>query len=314
MSARAKAQRPDKPPEGAAGQPQAGTSSDAPTELGPTSRSAAGADDLEASVQPVDGRAVETQSEPATVPAPAAAARVPGSLVYPPVAEARPSSRPVFIAAFAALTLLVAIGVLLVRQGLANDSGTPAVSRSPTPTATRADVISEVSFGPGLALSESQHVVFDHPVSTIALTVPKLAAKAGGGTFNPRIGNLQILIGNRSPINVPQSLHAGTSVTVHLPKATHRLDVVYVAYNAVIRSKPSSQQRAAALVTPLTLTPTAGMTSTLHITGPNVTNIGCTSPDGTSQTCGAESTQGWTVTRGPGQQDLAVIAQLNLQK
>jgi hypothetical protein len=275
------------------------------------------ANGIEASVrppQPVDARPAEPRPELAYLPAPDAPTQVPPPLVYPPVAEARPSSRPVFAVAFAALLLLVALGVLLVRQGMADDSDTAAVASSTPSAAGGADVISEVSFGPGLALSESQHVVFDHPVSSIALTVPRLATTAGGGAFNPRIGNLQILVGNASPINVPQSLHAGTSVTVHLPAATSRLDVVYVAYNAVVRSKPSSQHRAAALVTPLTLTPTAGMTSTLHIDGSNVTNIGCTSPDGTSKTCGSENAQGWMVTRGPSQQDLAVIAQLNLQK
>jgi hypothetical protein len=291
MSARAKARKPDTTPED-------------------------GANGIEASVRPqqsVDVRPDEPQPELAYLPAPDAPVQVPPPLVYPPVAEARPSSRPVFAVAFAALLLLVALGVLLVRQGMTNDSDTAALASS-TPSATRADVISEVSFGPGLVLSESQQVVFDHPVSTIALTVPKLATTVGGGAFKPRIGNLQILVGNGSPINVPQSLHAGASVTVHLPAATSRLDVVYVAYNSVVLSKPSSQHRAAALVTPLTLTPTVGMTSTLHIDGSNVTNIGCTSPDGTSTTCGSQSAQGWMVTRGPSQQDLAVIAQLNLKK
>jgi hypothetical protein len=68
-----------------------------------------------------------------------------------------------------------------------------------------------------------------------------------------------------------------------------------------------------ALVTPLTLASTSGLTSTLHIGGDNVTNIGCTKPDGTSQSCGSESSDGWTVIRTPQQQRDAVIAQLDLQ-
>jgi hypothetical protein len=55
------------------------------------------------------------------------------------------------------------------------------------------------------------------------------------------------------------------------------------------------------------------LTSTLHIAGDKVTNIGCTKPDGTSQSCGSESPDGWTVTRTPQQQRDAVIAQLDLQ-
>src|ERR1700712_4367520 len=115
-----------------------------------------GVNGVEASVppQPVDVSRDEAQPELAYLPAPDAPIRVPPPLVYPPVAEARPSSRPVFAVAFAALLLLVAIGVLLVRQGMTDDSANATVASS-APSATGADVISEVSFGPGLALSES---------------------------------------------------------------------------------------------------------------------------------------------------------------
>jgi hypothetical protein len=239
----------------------------------------------------------------------------PARLVYPPVTEERPSSRPVLVAAFAALVLLVAVGVLLIRngQGSAEDpdpAGTVTVPSGDTQVAT---VVSQTSFGPGLVLSESQHVTFDQPVSSLTLAVPKQAATVGGGAFDPRIGNLQVLLADGPPMNVRQSLRPGTSVTVKLPAASSQLDVVYVAYHAVARSVPSSQHRAVALVTPLTLTPTSGVTSTLHITGDNVTNIGCTTPDGTSQSCGSESSNGWTITRTPEHQGDAVIAQLDLQ-
>ncbi|MDX6319762.1 MAG: hypothetical protein QOD35_3162 [Nocardioidaceae bacterium] len=242
------------------------------------------------------------------------AAAPPARLVYPPVAEERPSSRPVLITALAALVLLVAAGVLLVRHGQSS-SGDPASgpATSATGSAGAADVVSQVSFGPGLVLSESQHFVFDKPVSSVTLAVPKQAATAGGGEFDPRIGNLQILMGDGAPMNVRQSLRPGTSTTVTLPEAGTRLDVVYVAYHAIVRSEPSSQHRAAALVTPLTLTSSSGLTSTLHIAGDNVTNIGCTKPDGTSQSCGSESPDGWTLVRTPRQQADVVIAQLDLQ-
>jgi hypothetical protein len=238
----------------------------------------------------------------------------PARLVYPPVAEQRPSSRPVLITALAALVLLVAAGVLLVRHGQSSSADPATGPTEPTSaSAGAADVVSQVSFGPGLVLSESQHFVFDNPVSSVTLAVPKQAATAGGGEFDPRIGNLQILMGDGAPMNVRQSLRPGTSITVTLPEAGTRLDVVYVAYHAIVRSEPSSQHRAAALVTPLTLTSSSGLTSTLHITGDHVTNIGCTAPDGTSQSCGSESADGWTVTRTPQQQRDAVIAQLDLQ-
>jgi hypothetical protein len=241
------------------------------------------------------------------------AAAPPARLIYPPVAEERPSSRPVFIAAFAALVLLVAVGVLLVRHGQSSATGRAAPTASGVTSTRGADVVSQVSFGPGLVLSESLHVVFDKPVSSVTMAVPKQAATAGGGVFDPRIGNLQILMGDRSPLNVNQSLRPGTSVTVTLPTAATRLDVVYVAYHAVVHNKPSFRHRAAALVTPLTLSPSSGLTSTVHIVGDNVTNVGCTAPDGTSATCGSESSSGWTVTRTPQHHGDAVIAQLDLQ-
>jgi hypothetical protein len=253
---------------------------------------------------PSDGEPVRTASPGAS----------PARLVYPPVAEERPSSRPVLIAALIALVLLVAAGMLLVRHGQSSSAGPttgPAISTASS--ASAAEVVSQVSFGPGLVLSESQHVVFDKPVSSVTLTVPKQAATAGGGEFDPRIGNLQILMGDGPAMNVRQSLRPRTSVTVPLPTAASRLDFVYVAYHSIVRSEPSSQHRAAALVTPLTLTSGSGVTSTLHIAGDNVTNIGCTKPDGTSRSCGSESSDGWTVVRTPQQQRDAVIAQLDLQ-
>jgi hypothetical protein len=220
----------------------------------------------------------------------------------------------VFLAAFAALLLLVAVGALLIRQGLSPAGDPPVASPTPAPgSGTRTAVVTEATFGPGLVVSESQHVVFDRPMRRITLTVPKQAATAGGGAFDPRIGNLQVLVGDGPPLNVRQSLHAGTSITVRLPAPATRLDVVYVVYHAVVRSKPSSQQRAAALVTALSLTPGTGMTTTLHIDGTNVTNIGCTAPGGASRTCGSESARGWKVTQGPQRRNDAVIAQLDLR-
>jgi hypothetical protein len=235
-------------------------------------------------------------------------------LVYPPVTEEVPSSRPVLVVALVALLLLIAVGVILVRHGVTSDSGTDTGSGAGAPTrGVGADVVSEASFGPGLVVSQSQHVVFSEPVANFTLTVPKQVTTVSGGAFHPRIGNLQVLLGDGAPINVRQSLRPGSKVTVDLPGPTTRLDIVYVAYGAVVRSQPSSQHRAIALVNPLTLSPRAGMASTLHVDGTNVTNIGCTRPGGASWSCGAESAHGWTVTRGPNQEPVAVVAQLDLQ-
>jgi hypothetical protein len=257
-------------------------------------------------VGPPDG----TRTEPQFV----GPANMQARLVYPPVVEERPSSRPVLVAAFIALLLLLAVGVILVRQGLSSASGADTRTGSEGQAgAVGADVVSEASFGPGLVVSQSQHVVFSQAVSALDLTVPQQTTTVSGGAFHPRIGNLQVLLGDGAPINVRQSLYPGKTVTVDLPGPTTRLDIVYVAYGAVVRSQPSSQHRAIALVNPLTLSSHSDMASTLHIDGTNVTNIGCTWPNGASQSCGSESSHGWTVTRGAKQQDVAVVAQLDLQ-
>jgi hypothetical protein len=259
-------------------------------------------------------RAVPAVDPEPTEPPSAGPADPQARLVYPPVTEELPSSRPVLVVALVALLLLTVVGVLLVRQGLASHSEPDTSSGAGAPTrGGGADVASEASFGPGLVVSQSQHVVFIQPVSSLSLTVPKQATTVSGGAFHPRIGNLQVLLGDGAPINVRQSLQPGSKVTVDLPGPTTRLDIVYVAYGAVVRSQPSSQHRAIALVNPLTLIPGAGMSSTLHINGTNVTNIGCTGPGGRSWSCGSESAHGWTVTRGPNQKHVSVVAQLDLQ-
>jgi hypothetical protein len=237
-------------------------------------------------------------------------------LVYPPVTERRPSSWPVIIVAFLAVAALAALGYLLVRSGL--DAGGPAESAIQPSTGSGAvgsrsgeAVSSVVSLGPGKVFTASQHVVFGRPVDTVTFSVPAQSSAVGGGVFRPRIGNLQVLIPDRRPINVLAQVTSSSPVTVRLPTSVQSLNLTYVTYGAVHLSEPSSTHRAAALVTTLAVSPFAGVT-TIQVKGPDVTNIGCFSDDGTASSCGTQDADGWTVVRDSGDPHVAILAQINL--
>ena len=177
-----------------------------------------------------------------------------------------------------------------------------------------AAIVSDVSIGAGGVLTASQRVAFDHPVRTVVLTLTPQSTTVGGGMFDPRIVNLRILTNHHPPISVSQAVGPGASVSVNLPAGTRQLSIVYQAHGSVRRSAPSSSHRAAALVTPLSIRSAAGARTTLHVRGTNVTNVGCIRPDGSALTCGSQTADGWTVTRAPDEQHVAVIAQLNLRR
>ncbi len=262
----------------------------------------------EEAVAPVAGSA---QHEIAALPAQAE------GLVYPPMPERSPPSRLALILAAVALLLLAAGGVLLFRLGLEQTPGTSigdvAAKASPVSPSNRpGTVVSTVSLGPGLVETAAQHVEFRQPVATVALTVPQAATSVAGGAFNPRIGNLQILTGRSQPINVSQVVRSGATVTVQLPAPTTTLDVVYAAYGAVVRSVPSTAHRAYALISPLQVVSPQAMTSTRHVNGATIRNLACVRSNGSQTLCGSQTAQGWTVTQGPRQQDVAVVAQVDL--
>jgi hypothetical protein len=238
-------------------------------------------------------------------------------LIYPPVTERRPSSWPVIVVAFLAVAALAALGYLLVRIGHdASGSAESATQPSTGPVAVGSPagqaVSSVVSLGPGKVLTASQHVVFGRPVDTVTFSVPAQSSAVGGGVFRPRVGNLQVLIPDRRPINVLAQVTSSSPITVRLPTSVQSLNLTYVTYGAVHLSKPSSTHRAAALVTTLAVSPFAGVT-TIQVRGPDVTNIGCFSDDGTASSCGTQDADGWTVVRESGDPLVAILAQIDLQ-
>jgi hypothetical protein len=255
------------------------------------------------------------QPQSPSEPQPASVGGDPARLVYPPMPEPEPPSRPVLLVAAATLAILVVLGTLLIRNSA--DDTTPASSASNSvvlAARTSAKITAEISIAPRQVLTASQRVVFASPVTSVTLTMPEQATTVSGGIFNPRIGNLQILTGKADPLNVPTAPKAGKSVAVDLPYATNSVDIVYVAYGAIVKSQPSTAHRAVALATPLSVTSTKDVTSTLHVNGSNVTNIGCSDPNGAAKVCGTKSGNSWTVTLGPDERNWTVIAQLDLSR
>jgi hypothetical protein len=239
-------------------------------------------------------------------------------LVYPPVVDNRPSGALVGWVAVAVLLLLIAVGIQLVRQG--TDTGSPSspgvdVNPGPLPkAATAVAVTADVTLGPGRVLVYSQHVVFDRPQSSITLTQPLQTISVAGNTFAPRMGGLQIVVGLAGPVSVPDTPSAGRSLTVRLPTQTSELDLRYVTNGAVVRSAGLAAYPASALLTPLTISPTQGDTTIVHFNAKHVTGITCTASGASSTPCGAKKIDGWTVTYGPDDQGMAVVAELDLRR
>ncbi len=239
-------------------------------------------------------------------------------LTYPPVVEERPSSRPVILAAAAVVVALAAIGVVLVYIGRSDGESAQGARQAPstvvgsTTSSAAPTVSSVVTFGAGRVLTATQHVVFPRPVDSLTVTVPRQFTRVGGGMFNPKIASLEVRLGDNAPIAVSGPLRPGNDVTIPLPSPQTELDLAYRTSGAVRISKPSSSHRAAALVTTLIVSPAHG-SSSVAVQGSNITNIGCFLADGTAQSCGSQTSDGWIVMRESGSPDMAIIAQLDLE-
>jgi hypothetical protein len=171
---------------------------------------------------------------------------------------------------------------------------------------------SDVSFKSDLSVRASLQVRLDTPVREVTFSVPD-TREVAGGELAPRVSNIRISLEQGRDIPVRDVLTPGAILEVDLPAATTRFQVIYRADEAIVRSKPSTTGRAAALATPLQVRTPAAMTTTLRLQGSSVLNMGCSLPSGAAEACGRTSTDGgWTVTHGPEEQDVAVLAQLDL--
>jgi hypothetical protein len=233
-----------------------------------------------------------------------------------------PSGRVILLIAAAIVVVLAAAGVALYIAGsdqtLSTDGGDRATgtasetTTSATPASDRPSVTSEVSFGTGGAVAESQYVVFGEPVSSVTLTVPAGVESVSGRTFHPRIGNLQVLTGAGTPVTMTDSMGSGDSINVDLPSPSREVNLVYTAYRSIVRVSPASPNEVMALLTPLLVSPLSGATTTIHINDTGVTDVACLRGNGTQRSCGLSTVHGWTVKRGPAQLRSMVVAELEV--
>jgi hypothetical protein len=222
----------------------------------------------------------------------------------------------VLVIAAVCVLILAAGGFVLLRTDIGRESspGSSQTATAPSSGTGEAGVTSEVSFGTGPFVTSSQHVVFDRPVSSITLTVPQRAATVMGGIFSPRIGSLQVLTGQATPLVVTTPPGVGKSVSVELAVPTSQLDIIFTASGAVVRPTPQqASHRGFALVTPLTITPAPAAATTFHINSSNVTNVTCGTGGEALAACGRRSATGWTVAENAtDSRSTVVVAQFDL--
>jgi hypothetical protein len=232
--------------------------------------------------------------------------------------------RYVLLATLVGVVLLAVVGAVLLRHQLSDTTATDTLSASTvskpsapsrTSGATQSANVSirtDVGLARGNIMTVAQHVRFDRPVATLRLAVPERSTSVSGGEFSPRVRNFHIVLSNHSPLRLHMTVKPGDEFTITLPHPASRFDLVYAALGAVRRSQPSSAHRALALVTLVTMSPADLVTNTIRFNGANVTNLGCIQPSGTAIACGAQTPDGWSVTQNPGEQDVAIVAQLDL--
>jgi hypothetical protein len=148
-------------------------------------------------------------------------------------------------------------------------------------------------------------------VRHITLSVPD-SRHIAGGIFQPIVSDIRLAPGEGIDVHVQGKLEPGAVRRIRLPEATTRIRLDYRADNVIILSEPSTAGRAAALATPLQVRVPVAMRTTLRLKEGSVMNIGCSYPSGAAEACGRTISGGWTVTHEPQEQDVAVLAQLDL--
>lgn len=240
----------------------------------------------------------------------------------PPGAAKRPLVRYLLLGALVGVLMLAVAGAVLIAtrstdtlSASASPPSTSASTQSPGPIGLPvASIDTEVGFGPKRVTTVSEQVALDRPVASLTLTVNKAMTSVSGGVFRPRINSLLITSANQPPLNVSRTIEPGDRFTIALPHPARRFTLAYAASGAVRRSEPSSAHRALAVVALVTVVAAEDTTNTINISGENVTNIGCIEPSGTAVTCGSRTADGWTVTQNSGDQETAVLAQLDLHR
>jgi glycosyltransferase involved in cell wall biosynthesis len=216
------------------------------------------------------------------------------------------------------VTVLLTAGVMFTGRDAPRHLSAVAANRADStssadlpPRLSRASATSEVSFESDLSVRASLRVRLDAPVRHITLSVPD-SRHIAGGIFQPLVSDIRLAPGEGIDVHVQGKLEPGAVRRIRLPEATTRIRLDYRADNVIILSEPSTAGRAAALATPLQVRVPVAMRTTLRLKEGSVMNIGCSYPSGAAEACGRTISGGWTVTHEPQEQDVAVLAQLDL--
>jgi hypothetical protein len=159
------------------------------------------------------------------------------------------------------------------------------------------------------ALRVEQRVTLHAPADTLRLAVPR--RRGVTGTLEPTVGHVTVEAGGRE-VPVETTLRQGDRTSVSLPGRTTQAVVRYAATGVVLRSEPSTPERALALATPLLLDQARRLPSRVDIESVKALNVGCVDLRGTMVGCGTRTSTGWTVETSGTEPYADVVVQLNL--
>jgi hypothetical protein len=234
----------------------------------------------------------------------------------PPPAETKHESRwPVLSVAVVAVVLLVILTVLVWRifaTGGQERESSPALRAGSGATQASYGQESDVTITGTGALDGVTHLVLEHPIPSLAVTVMTPSPGTSLSVYAPIISDLRVIADGQLIKSVDRALPSGGHVKLPLPPGTRTVDLSYHADGVVHRSEPSVQGRASVLVTPLIVQPTNDLYVSINIHSPYVSNTGCSSAGEAPVGCGTGTSDGWSVTSAPEQGAVDVIAQVTL--
>ena len=220
-------------------------------------------------------------------------------------ARRRPSWLPTVVVVLLVLTGTAA-GLRIA--GVPGEDGTRSVDTATTVAAEEGSRV-VVHIGDDGVLRVEQRVTFREPARRLVLAVPRRQGVTA--TLDPRIDEVTVETGGREQ-SLKSVLRRGDRISVSLPAPTTQVLVRYTATGVVLRSEPSTPERALALATPLVLDQAEGLPSRVDVESVKALNVGCVDLKGTMVGCGTKTGSGWTVETSGSEPYADVVVQLNL--
>jgi len=194
-------------------------------------------------------------------------------------------------------------------NGVGGESTGSTDARAPAATGT-----TRLRLTSDLEIAASASYSFAEPIDQIWLTVPTQSDAAQEQGFAPVVDQLRVTVRGRPERHVPGGLVDGDRVSVPLPAGTTNVHLDYLTEGVVVRSVPSSNGRALALLTPLEITSSAQTTNLVIIKDSGVLNLGCEVDDSTMMACGLETDAGWQVAVDSAMGSTRVLAGVDLNE